>query len=124
VCGGGGGGGFRGAVPGGGGGGGGGQREPQRAVGVSRARAHNTPRAICSDIAAMGRSKADRSPARDRQFGNPGPNGRPAARTTQRSGENAYLISASARASSSSGGPEVAQHHGRERGEGVQPVPQ
>jgi hypothetical protein len=32
-------------------------------------RSHSAPRAICSDAAAMGRSKADRSPARDRQSG-------------------------------------------------------
>jgi hypothetical protein len=32
-------------------------------------RGHSAPRAICSDAAAMGRSKADRSPTRDRQSG-------------------------------------------------------
>jgi hypothetical protein len=30
---------------------------------------HSAPRVICSDATAMGRSKADRSPARDRQSG-------------------------------------------------------
>uniref|UniRef100_A0A0A8ZMV7 Uncharacterized protein n=1 Tax=Arundo donax TaxID=35708 RepID=A0A0A8ZMV7_ARUDO len=68
-------------------------------------RGHRAPRAICSDAAAMGRSNAERSPARLRQSGNPGPEGRPAAKTARRSGGNANPISASARASSASVSP-------------------
>jgi hypothetical protein len=36
---------------------------------VPQQHGHSAPRVICSDAAAMGRSKADRSPARDRQTG-------------------------------------------------------
>ncbi|XP_020408134.1 uncharacterized protein [Zea mays] len=50
----------------------------------------------------MGRSNADRSPTRDCQSGNPGPDGRPAARTARRSGGNANHISALVRTNSSS----------------------
>jgi hypothetical protein len=72
------------------------------AVRVPQQRGHSAPRAICSDAAAMGRSKVDHNPTRDRQSGNPGLDNRPAARTARRSDENANPTSASARASSSS----------------------
>lgn len=70
---------------------------------------HRESRATWNDIAATGKSMEARSRWRvepdDRQSGNPGPSGRPAARIALRSGGKANPNSASALANSTSDKP-------------------